>query len=224
MIKTKPVQDPVKIWMADHKAFDHSETPVRLFQSDFLEFFTHIHPAVVLLIWLPVGLYFLVAAAVAGTPAGVLVGGLIAGAFVWTFTEYTMHRFVFHYTPRSLAAARIFFLFHGVHHYQPKCKTRLVMPPAVSVPMAFVFYGLFYLIVGRLAGAPQWVGPLFGGFILGYLTYDMLHYATHHFPMRAGVLKFLKRYHMEHHYKTPDKMFGVSSPLWDYVFGTQPVR
>jgi sterol desaturase/sphingolipid hydroxylase (fatty acid hydroxylase superfamily) len=50
----------------------------------------------------------------------------------------------------------------------------------------------------------------------------LTHYATHHFPMRRGILKFLKRYHMQHHYKTPDQRFGVSSPLWDVVFGTFP--
>jgi sterol desaturase/sphingolipid hydroxylase (fatty acid hydroxylase superfamily) len=66
------------------------------------------------------------------------------------------------------------------------------------------------------------VDPLFAGFILGYLAYDLIHYATHHFMMRKGALKFLKRYHMQHHYKTPDRRFGVSSPLWDMVFGTMP--
>jgi len=111
-----------------------------------------------------------------------------------------------------------------VHHAQPQLKTRLVMPPVVSVPMAFIFYGLFSLVVGAWIGAPQWIAPLFSGFIIGYLVYDLIHYATHHFPMRRGFLKFLKRYHMMHHYKTPDARFGVSSPLWDRVFGTMPAE
>ena len=94
------------------------------------------------------------------------------------------------------------------------------MPPVVSVPMAALFYGLFYLIVGVLLKGPQWVGPLFAGFLAGYLAYDMIHYATHHFPMRSGYLKFIKRYHMEHHFKAPNALYGVSSPAWDYVFRT----
>ena len=49
-----------------------------------------------------------------------------------------------------------------------------------------------------------------------------MHYATHHFPMRWGVFRYLKRHHMLHHYKTPDQRFGVSSPLWDWVYGTLP--
>ena len=60
----------------------------------------------------------------------------------------------------------------------------------------------------------------FAGALAGYVCYDMIHYATHHFAMRDGVWKFLKRYHMMHHFKTPEQGFGVSSPLWDLLFGT----
>ncbi|MCX7670234.1 MAG: hypothetical protein N2439_09195, partial [Anaerolineae bacterium] len=122
---------------------DHSDRPIRLFRSDFLEFFTHIHPAVVVLIWLPVAAYFLWLGiarwpATAG-PAGIPLGFLL-GVFLWTLTEYLMHRFVFHYDPQSERLQQIFFLFHGVHHAQPQLKTRLVMPPVVSIPLAVVFY------------------------------------------------------------------------------------
>jgi sterol desaturase/sphingolipid hydroxylase (fatty acid hydroxylase superfamily) len=209
-----------------HIQIDHSDIPVRLFKSDFLEFFTHIHPAVVLSIWTPVALFFLVSS-INARPAGAswlyVPVGFFAGLFVWTFAEYTMHRFVFHYRPRNAWQERITFLFHGVHHAQPQCKTRLVMPPGASIPLAFLFYGLFYLVIGVLLGASRWIGCTFAGFIAGYLVYDMTHYATHHFAMRRDPLKFLKRYHMQHHYKTPDRRFGVSSPLWDVVFGTKPV-
>ena len=50
----------------------------------------------------------------------------------------------------------------------------------------------------------------------------MIHYATHHFRLRRGWMKALKRNHMLHHYRTPDMRFGVSSPVWDIVFGTRP--
>jgi dihydroceramide fatty acyl 2-hydroxylase len=204
---------------------DHSDQPVRLFQSDFLEFFTHISPIAVLIIWVPVVIVF-VARAILLLPPGAswlrLPVGMALGVFIWTLTEYVVHRFVFHYHAKTPELQRIFFLFHGVHHYQPQCKTRLVMPPAVSIPMAALFYAIFYLVVGQLLGAPSWVPALFAGFILGYLAYDMIHYATHHSPMRSGDLRFLKRYHMQHHFKTPEKRFGVSSPLWDKVFGTMP--
>ncbi len=208
-----------------HLPIDHSDTPIRLFRSDFLEFFTHISPLVVLAIWLPVALFFLVRAALSAPEAGFpfyLPAAVLVGLFVWTFAEYTLHRFVFHFQARNPLQERIIFLFHGIHHAQPQCKTRLVMPPVVSIPMALLFYALFSLLVGSALHAPTWVDPSFAGFMLGYLAYDMIHYATHHFPFRSGVLKYLKRYHMAHHYKTPNQRFGVSSPLWDFVFSTHP--
>jgi len=208
-----------------HLPVDHSDVPIRLFKSDFLEFFTHISPLAVIIIWVPVVGHFLVAsvlAAPAGTFPFFIPICFLAGLFLWTLAEYTLHRFVFHFEPKSEQGKRIVFLFHGIHHAQPQIKTRLVMPPVVSIPLALAFYGLFSLVLGLLFKMPQWVGPTFSGFIVGYLAYDLTHYATHHFPMRSGAAKFLKRYHMQHHYKTPDKRFGVSSPLWDIVFKTKP--
>lgn len=204
---------------------NHSEVPIRLFKSDFLEFFTHITPLAVTIIWTPVILYFLIRSIVDLQPGQSWVHipvGFVLGIFLWTFAEYTVHRFVFHYDPKSERMAAIWFMFHGVHHVQPQLKTRLVMPPALSIPGAIVFYGMFYLVFAVLLDAGQWVAPVFSGFILGYLTYDLIHYATHHWPMRAGVLKYLKRYHMQHHFKTPQARYGVSSPLWDVMFRTKP--
>lgn len=208
----------------DHPPIDHSDTPLRLFQSNFLEYFTHISPWTVVIVWVPVVLYFLIrpiVEPVPGTSWSYIPLGYVGGLFLWTLAEYTLHRFVFHFRPRSERQKRITFLFHGVHHAQPQCKTRLVMPPAVSIPLALLFYGLF-LVLGAAAGSPHWVSPVFSGFITGYLAYDLIHYATHHFPMRSQAAKFLKRYHMQHHYKTPDARYGVSNPLWDLVFGTYP--
>jgi sterol desaturase/sphingolipid hydroxylase (fatty acid hydroxylase superfamily) len=202
---------------------NHSPEPIRLFKADFLEFFTHISPIAVLIIWVPVVAFFLYRSVVglqAGQTAWYIAIAILLGVVVWTFAEYTLHRFLFHHHATSPRAQRVFFLFHGVHHAQPQCKTRLVMPPIVSIPMALLFYGLFSLIVGGLVGAVAWVEPLFAGFVGGYLLYDMTHYATHHLPMRTGYFKFVKRYHMRHHFRTPDQRFGVSSPVWDYVFGT----
>lgn len=212
--------------MAETIEINHSEIPIRLFQSDFLEFFTHVHPITIIVIWTPYALAMLwrgYLARPAGTGLGYLAGSFLVGLVIWTFVEYNIHRFFFHFTPHSPLAERIVFLFHGVHHAQPKMKTRLVMPPAVSIPMAAMFYLLFYLAAAVLLGKPHWVGPLVSGFTIGYLTYDLMHYATHHFPMRHGsVFRYLKRHHMLHHYKTPDQRFGVSSPFWDWVYGTLP--
>jgi len=192
-----------------------------------MEFFTHISPLAVIILWVPIAGYFLISS-ILQAPGHVfplyVPLGFLAGLFIWTFSEYILHRFVFHFEPKSEKGNRIVFLFHGIHHAQPQIKTRLVMPPVVSIPLASIFLGLFYLILVVILKIPQWFGPAFSGFITGYLIYDLTHYATHHFPMRSNVAKYLKRYHMQHHYKTPDKRFGVSSPLWDIVFGTKPTE
>jgi sterol desaturase/sphingolipid hydroxylase (fatty acid hydroxylase superfamily) len=209
----------------NHLPIDKSKDPksIRLFKSDFLEFFTHISPLTIIILWVPVTV-FLLATAILTAHAGAFPWFIPAafgiGLFGWTLAEYTLHRFLFHYQAKTPKTERIFFLFHGVHHAQPQDKTRLVMPFPVTIPMALVFYGLFTLVLGVLLKAAQWVNPMAAGFMVGYLIYDLTHYATHHFRMRHGYARYIKRYHMAHHYKSPDTRFGVSSPLWDWVFGT----
>jgi sterol desaturase/sphingolipid hydroxylase (fatty acid hydroxylase superfamily) len=200
------------------------QVPIRLFKSDFLEFFTHIHPATVLCIWIPVIAAFLAWSGLQPVPhaAVVIPACFLAGLVSWSFVEYVLHRFIFHFRPRTPRQERLAFLFHGVHHAQPLVKTRLVMPPAVSVPLALVFYGLSRLVAGRLLGHPVWGAAYFAGLVSGYVAYDMLHYAMHHFRLTSPVLAFLRRHHMQHHAMSWDRRFGVSSPLWDHVFGTEP--
>jgi len=201
---------------------NHGETPIRLFKSDFLEFFTHIHPVAVLVLFLPVAVFFMARALAHGGAVAPVFLAYVAGIFVWSLSEYLLHRFVFHFEPKSEFLQRVWYLIHGVHHEQPQCKTRLVMPPILSIPLALLFYVLFEMVVGVLLGMPRMSGPVFSGFVTGYLGYDMMHYAEHHLSMRWGFLKYLKRYHLRHHFKNPDHGFGVSSPVWDVVFRTKP--
>jgi sterol desaturase/sphingolipid hydroxylase (fatty acid hydroxylase superfamily) len=196
---------------------------IRLFDSDFLEFFTHVSPITITVVWVPVIGYFIYTAiqqvAIATFP-WYIPAGIVMGIVLWSVSEYLLHRFFFHFKPSSPKLEKFFYMFHGVHHDRPQDKTRLVMPLPVSVPLAVVFYGLFYLVFATVLNAYMWVMPVMAGFLIGYLLYDLTHYATHHFPMRTGYLKFIKRYHMMHHYKDPDVRFGVSSPFWDYIFRT----
>lgn len=204
------------------------EPQIRLFRSDFLESLTRVHPAVVVVVWAPVIVWFLLDGWLSrertGMTASSLASAHLAGLFVWTFVEYVLHRFVFHFSPRHPPAwlHRLLFLFHGIHHVQPWDKTRLVMPPGVSLPLALLFYGLFAWVLGDLLAAHAWLSPVFGAFLLGYLAYDLLHYATHHLPMNTAAGRWLKRHHLLHHYATPAERFGVSSPLWDVVLRTLP--
>lgn len=190
---------------------------VRMFRNGLLEALSHVHPVTPLVLYVPVVAYVLVQAAGTGLAASDIAGLLVLGAFLWTLTEYVMHRFVFHYQPRSALGRRLHFIVHGVHHDYPNDATRLVMPPGVSIPLALVFYGLFRAIFGPRLGPPA-----FAGFVAGYLVYDMVHYATHHLTMRGPILGHLKRYHLRHHYQDETRGYGVSSPLWDHVFRTTP--
>jgi sterol desaturase/sphingolipid hydroxylase (fatty acid hydroxylase superfamily) len=208
-----------------HPEINNSDEPIRLFKSDFLEFFTHISPITIVVIWLPIAIYSMVRGILL-KPATVgwwfLPTAYLIGLFLWTLAEYLLHRFLFHYHAKTPAQERVFFLFHGVHHAQPREKSRLVMPPVVSAPMALIFYGLFWAVLSGLFNVPHWVGPMFSGFMSGYLVYDLTHYATHHFNIRSGYFKKVRKHHMYHHFQTPNQRFGVSSSLWDYVFKTNP--
>lgn len=194
----------------------NKDESARLFKSDFLEFFSHVHPSVPLIVYIPVMAYFLYQASVnpSMTNAGI-VGLFFAGLFFWTLAEYLLHRFVFHYEPTSEWGKYLHFMMHGVHHDYPNDSLRLVMPPVVSIPLAMLFYYLFVAVLGV-----SFTAPFFAGFILGYMIYDSWHYASHHFALKSTGWLWLKQYHMLHHYQDPHTRFGVSSPIWDYVFGT----
>jgi sterol desaturase/sphingolipid hydroxylase (fatty acid hydroxylase superfamily) len=210
----------------DEDRIVYDQTPIRMFKSDILERLTHVHPVTVLILFMPVVLVSLLQGAQASdtmTDWLLLPALFVAGLLVWTLTEYLVHRFLFHFQPTTVWGKRMLFLFHGVHHVQPHIKTRLVMPPIISMPGGLLSFMLFRTVfVGVGHEALMW--PVFAGFGLGYITYDLLHYAEHHLPMRGALLKFLKRHHMEHHYKTPQARFGVSTDLWDGVFQTDPRR
>lgn len=189
---------------------------VRMFESNFLEFFSHVHPAVPVAIYLPlIGYMFYVAIWTRGIALGVVTALFVFGILLWTLLEYVIHRYAFHYEPKSDWGKRLHFMMHGVHHDYPNDASRLVMPPSVSIPLAVFFYGLFLIIFG------WYTPPVFAGLVFGYLCYDMIHYGTHHFSMSSRIGQWLKRYHLCHHFKDDHIGFGVSSPLWDFVFRTR---
>lgn len=191
----------------------------RMFENELLEKFSRIHPATPFVAWIPVMLVLLARSAFVRKDLGVLsIAGLyLLGLLAWTFAEYILHRWVFHWTNDTAWGKRIHFLLHGVHHDFPNDKDRLVMPLLTSVPLAVVFYSLYIGTMGVRVGE-----PFFAGFILGYLGYDGTHYAVHHFRQHTRVGKWLRRHHMLHHHNDHEGGFGVSTPLWDVVFRTMP--
>jgi 4-hydroxysphinganine ceramide fatty acyl 2-hydroxylase len=201
--------------MADRLYVSNKNETVRMFESDFMEFFSRVHPVIPLTLYLPVVGYMLYVSLWRRQLSFVAVAALfLLGVLLWTLIEYLIHRYIFHYEPKTRWGKQLHFVIHGVHHDYPNDARRLVMPPVISIPLAFLFFGLFFLIFGSLAPA------VFAGLVFGYLCYDMLHYATHHLAMKSGVWLWLKQYHLRHHFKDDHVGYGISSPLWDYVFRT----
>lgn len=188
---------------------------IRLFKHALLERLSKISPVTVLCVYLPLIIFSVWKSFAVGITAGVVAALFIFGIAFWTLFEYIFHRYVFHFTPRGPLQERISFLFHGVHHQYPNDKKRLVMPITLSLLIALLLFAPFSAVFGDSVWA------FWAGFMLGYLAYDMMHYSIHHF--KAPKIEWIKniwKAHTDHHYRDSTHGYGVSSPLWDHVFGT----
>lgn len=201
----------------------NAEESIKLFKNDIFNSLSKVHFTVPLYIFIPVIVIFSCRAFLYHINLAGFVICFLAGLIIWTVTEYLLHRFIFHYEPSSEFGKKMHFIFHGVHHDYPRDKKRLVMPPSASIPLAVLFYFLFSLVLEQ-----KFLFAFFPGFVLGYLVYDMLHYAIHHHNFKNPVLKRIKQHHMLHHYQDSTKGYGVSSSLWDIIlrsgFTRQPKK
>ncbi|MGC4022352.1 MAG: sterol desaturase family protein [Cyclobacteriaceae bacterium] len=190
-----------------------SKESSRMFKSDWLEPLSKVHFSVPLIIYVPViGFFFWRSFTIESFSLVTFFLSFLSGLLFWTATEYFLHRFIFHYYPNTKWGQRLHFIFHGVHHDFPNDRLRLVMPPSVSIPLALGFYYLFQSVLPT-----SWLPSFFSAFLIGYLIYDMSHYAFHHLNLKNPILKKLKQHHMRHHFNEPNKGYGVSSVLWDKI-------
>src|SRR6202045_77578 len=180
-----------------------------MFDSRVLDALSRVHPAVPMLIFVP-AIVALMAWAL--SQLSVLA---VAGYALWTLFEYWLHRIVFHFEPEVGLGARLHWIIHGVHHDHPNDPLRLVMPPAVSVPLGAVVFGVLYLVFGA-----RYAPALGAGFFAGYLAYDLIHYYLHHFRPRGRLGRMLRERHMRHHFQDETRGFGISAPYWDEIFRT----
>jgi sterol desaturase/sphingolipid hydroxylase (fatty acid hydroxylase superfamily) len=203
--------------MAKNFVSNKDET-ITMFKNPFLEKLSRVHWSVPLFLYVPVVFYFLYRAAfVSQIQPLYIIALFVAGVIMWTFAEYALHRFVFHTHFPGKFGERMSFIMHGVHHDYPKDSKRLVMVPTISIPLALIFYALFYVIFGGV-----YLAPVFSGFVAGYLVYDMTHYAIHHYNTKNPYWLKLKQTHSLHHYGNDHDYYGVTSRMWDHVFGTLP--
>jgi sterol desaturase/sphingolipid hydroxylase (fatty acid hydroxylase superfamily) len=189
---------------------------VQVFKNPILEKMTHAHPLTPLLVWGPIivgllwhSLYVL------GLSMSVIAPISVSALVTWSLVEYVLHRFVFHYEGESVWSQKIHFLIHGIHHVDPNDPTRLVMPPLGGIAIAAIIFPMFRAVLG-----PIWVEPFLAFFLVGYLIYDYTHFAVHYFRPLTRYGKMLKNHHMQHHFAEPNSRWGVSTPIWDFVFGT----
>jgi dihydroceramide fatty acyl 2-hydroxylase len=185
-----------------------------MFDSNFLDRFSRVHHLVPVVIFAPaigVLLYLGFDRLALGTVVLLAVGGYL----FWSLSEYWIHRVIFHWEPEDGLGARLHWIIHGVHHDHPNDPLRLVMPPAVSVPLASLF------VVGFVAvlGTPD-AYPFASGFLAGYLLYDMIHFALHHYRPRTEFGRWLRELHMRHHFQDDTRGFGIAAPYWDFIFRT----
>ncbi len=195
------------------------EESVKLFQNKFLDNLTKTHIAI------PITLFVLYSVGLIiytkmQTELGnwEIVGLFFAGLLLFTFTEYWMHRKLYHIPVTNKARERLQFIMHGAHHNAPKDKQRLAMPPALSIGIGTLLLLLFKLVLN------QYAFSVLAGFMIGYASYLFVHYIVHIFRPPNNIFKALWTNHAIHHYQDDTAMFGVSSPLWDYVFQTLPKR
>jgi sterol desaturase/sphingolipid hydroxylase (fatty acid hydroxylase superfamily) len=146
--------------------------------------------------------------------AGKTIGMFFFGTFFFTWVEYNLHRYIFHMDTYSKFREKLQYTIHGVHHEFPRDKDRLAMPPLLSVTIATVLLLILRVIMGDLAFS------FLPGFLVGYAFYLAIHYMVHAFQPPKNFLKSLWVNHSVHHYKNGNYVYGVTSPFWDYVYGT----
>jgi sterol desaturase/sphingolipid hydroxylase (fatty acid hydroxylase superfamily) len=115
------------------------------------------------------------------------------GAVAWTLAEYITHRFVLH----AIAPVQ-----HGIHHARPQDAIDKIF---WQIWLAFA---LLYLIVGS---------AVLAGVLVAYAWYLFVHYCAHHNP--AILPASLLEHHRDHH-RFANRNYGVTTKLWDRVFGT----
>lgn len=203
--------------MSDKKpTFARNEEDQRVYSNPVLHFLSKTHISIPLIIfygagiWISVYSYLHFHFSIITTLAIFFVGLLF-----FTLIEYLVHRFIYH-LPSVYDEKGAIFALHGIHHKFPKDKKRLVMPPVLSVVLATLVLGLNYLLLGKVGF------PFTAGFLFGYAAYLSVHFVVHRFSPPKNIFKKLWIHHSIHHYQNDEVAFGVSSPLWDYVFGTMP--
>lgn len=143
------------------------------------------------------------------------VGFFVLGGLTWTFLEYVLHRWVLHWHPKNKNLKEFIENIHLIHHRRPEDDSIVCISAVNCLVLWVVIFAIFLALFG-------WQVSLLAtsGTALMMVIYDITHYSTHYMEPTNWLLKRLKKYHMKHHFTNNRTRFGVTSPVWDYVFGT----
>ena len=202
------------------KLFVSGTQKIKVFENKFLEWVTTTNHLVPFFIFIPVVLYFTYETIYfiykgSFDQPWYIVPLILGAIFLWTFIEYTGHRFVFHSKPKSALGKKMLYVIHGAHHDYPNDPKRLVVPPVVSLLGGVLLYWMSYTMFGRV-----YASPFFASLVLAYLIYDWFHYVSHHVKVKNKYVRMLIKHHLEHHYKDPDSGYGFTTKFWDVIMNT----
>ena len=134
----------------------------------------------------------------------------LLGIVFWTLLEYVLHRFVFHRFRGILGS------FHHEHHRAPRNLQYLFVRIPFSIASSVLLIAVIWGLNGNIVQSLQ----AMAGIWAGYLYYESVHYRVHFSPADGGWIGRQRRAHFRHHFHNSRKWFGVTTPLWDYVFRT----
>ncbi|MBB4917477.1 sterol desaturase family protein [Streptosporangium saharense] len=139
------------------------------------------------------------------------LGWFALGVALWTLLEWFIHGRLGH----RRGARNRFAVEHAKHHATPQYIAGWTLKFLIVTPVALVLWALVTPVLGR----PDAAG-LVAGLTLMYLYYELVHRLIHRRPPRSRYGRWLRIHHVHHHFHGPRTNLGVTSPIWDRVFGT----
>ncbi len=135
----------------------------------------------------------------------------VLGLMLWTFLEYVLHRWAFHERKLGNFVARE----HLEHHAKVDYFAPLAYKLALAVP---IVGGIF--VLGTMVTAASFASGLIIGVLTGWIVYEVIHRMIHVAGPVNAYGRWARKHHLSHHFGNAKLNHGVSSPIWDYVFGT----
>lgn len=138
-----------------------------------------------------------------------------ASLLIWTVLEYGLHRFIFHWNPCNTTLRKLVFQLHLAHHADPRNPKKIPVWLIFTIPVSTMILSILYAWTTSLFSA---VGIMVGLWT-GFLYYEWVHYNVHVNCQTYGI-GWHRKQHFLHHFLDQRTCYGVTSPVWDLVFGT----